>query len=883
MTDSDSDFGPPVTRFILDNGLLGITDRSDQYVWRMCHLRISSFTILNKDVVKGEGDSDLVRISVCMHKNHGRSLSTPAFNAFPPPLPTATQQIGKAMFTGGSTAATTVTNGQQTGAVTGAGGQQNPSQAMDLKFSFRYLHTFRDNVDIVLIRLQRVSKRGRHPTVANAPIYLSDIMQFPLDDDIILSMKKDKAKIAVAKVHVLAGTYPESITSYGNAQDYEFDLLPEGQNLLSSDEEDDADDENDDDMAGGHNSPKLARIIPWRSNTNAPGSLSPIISAAPPKKTVAPLEVSSSDEDVFNVCSPDDPSTPTPAAPLESSKKKAANTKKAKDKADKEREKAEKEREKAEKEREKAKKEQEKKEREKEKKEREKAKKEQEREEKEKKKQGKTKVKGSTLGANQFFVDTSSSESENEASDETGGNAHGLDVQPPNSQQSVPAYVSSLPTTGRRSFSLIPSADDDLILQDGLQRDAELQKRAEYFERVIGDASRVILYDAQRRRSRRLEQIYVGSDTSSGLVAISTKSNQDIAAIMSVLFERRDDATHVVIAGSDRFINDILRPYLELCLNISLNAEPVLFYILPLGKSTDVARQIAAQDPDYSALFFDEKWTQIFEEREALTSEEAALVRRRIQKYLDEGTHVRNFDIGEVRLTMSDNTSKPWPFIKTVNVTPMKEGDEVRDTAIDYYTLKKKGDHEQRHNDKMTMQLLVTTMLPYIVRNSFNCDKESLYPTMNTMTMLIISRKKPNRVVQVLKIGVAHKKSTATHEEATSSPDGQRTRSRGGYDDLSLSPTSAGENPFALSSTNTGSTPSGTTGGGSSSTSTSETKSEHSIVLVSRLLLSCESSSSDANGPFNVHVDGVHFANVKTLSIKTNWRTARSFRIHTFH
>ena len=57
-------------------------------------------------------------------------------------------------------------------------------------------------------------------------------------DDLVLTMKKDKAGIPLAKIHILAGTYPEHILSLESAQDYEFELLPEGQLFgISSDEE----------------------------------------------------------------------------------------------------------------------------------------------------------------------------------------------------------------------------------------------------------------------------------------------------------------------------------------------------------------------------------------------------------------------------------------------------------------------------------------------------------------------------------------------------------------------------------------------------------------------------------------------------------------------
>jgi len=131
-------------------------------------------------LIKSEGDSDLVRLNICMLKNHGRSLSTPAFNAFPPqPTP---QQLAKPTFIGGSpTAIAPAQTSAAPGTAPGSSGQAiSSSLNLDVQISFRYLHTFRDNIDIVLIRLQRMSKRGRHPVIASAALYLSDIVCFLL-------------------------------------------------------------------------------------------------------------------------------------------------------------------------------------------------------------------------------------------------------------------------------------------------------------------------------------------------------------------------------------------------------------------------------------------------------------------------------------------------------------------------------------------------------------------------------------------------------------------------------------------------------------------------------------------------------------------------------
>ena len=810
-------------------------------------------------------------------------------------------------------------------------------------------------------------------------------MQCPLDDDVALVAKKDKDKAPtpVAHAHVLAGTYPLGVASCRAAQDYEFGLLAEGQNMLSSDEEDehapetpdgagsDGDDEGDSDDNDGDNggalpalrppprrvsaaaSPRVLRLVPWRGAALAhSGSAQQLRAApagtaladgascsAPPSPgqsraagtaaaaarragaalaatggTLSPSEASSSSSDSKSSSSSGSSSNSDGGGSDDADAEVVVtvdggdegggsstpgSSRRAREKARREQEKREK------REQEKREKRERKEEREKEKRER--------REEKERARtlaKARAKVRGaSALGPTEFYTRASSSESDSDDTATTAATADDGAASRGSARSGAPAMP--------RSGSLLGAAGADgdtdaaALAEGSVLRDAELQRRGEQYERALRAASHVILYDAQRRRSRRLAHIYApraGAGTEGGeegegegeeerVVAVGTRGALDVAAVMRVLFERRDDATRVAIAGGDRYVNDVLRPYLELSLNTPLSAEPVLFFVLPVGKATDVARQIAAHDADYAALFFDDVWTRVFGAGAgagaALSAEDAAAVRQRIRRYFAAGTRTQCFDIGEVHLTMPDDTSRPLPFIKTVQVSPMGGADEVRDTTVDYYTLRKKGDHEQRHNDKMAMQLLVATRLSCVVRSSFRCDKDALQPTPDTMTTLIMERKRPNRVVQVLtgKIGGGHKRPAPAPHAAADADDAPQstvlTQSGGA---ASTTTTADGAPPEGVPS------------------SCPDAKSEHTIVLVSRLLLRSESmplsssatsassspvstsasasgsaAAGGARGPFCVLVDGVHYANVKMLSIKSTWRTTRSLRIHSFH
>lgn len=71
-------------------------------------------------------------------------------------------------------------------------------------------------------------------------------VQAPIDEDIFLSEKVDKIWAPYAKIHVYAGSYPEDVATLDDAQDWEFGLLPEGQNIQSDESGDDGSESEED-------------------------------------------------------------------------------------------------------------------------------------------------------------------------------------------------------------------------------------------------------------------------------------------------------------------------------------------------------------------------------------------------------------------------------------------------------------------------------------------------------------------------------------------------------------------------------------------------------------------------------------------------------------
>lgn len=70
-----------------------------------------------------------------------------------------------------------------------------------------------------------------------------------MDEDIFLSEKVDKIWAPYAKIHVYAGSYPEDVATLDDAQDWEFGLLPEGQNIQSDESGDEGSGSEEDEWA----------------------------------------------------------------------------------------------------------------------------------------------------------------------------------------------------------------------------------------------------------------------------------------------------------------------------------------------------------------------------------------------------------------------------------------------------------------------------------------------------------------------------------------------------------------------------------------------------------------------------------------------------------
>ena len=131
----------------------------------------------------------------------------------------------------------------------------------------------------------------------------------------------------------------------------------------------------------------------------------------------------------------------------------------------------------------------------------------------------------------------------------------------------------------------------------------------------------------------------------------------------------------LMLAGNDSFINAFVRLFVEL-LSVSSRSwhiDNLRFLLLPVGINVDVARQIAATDPEYRGLFFCPEWEQYFAEPSDVTvsPERDADILARIEHYATGSHEVHQFVLGEAFITQTKQTAQEMvkvPFIKSIRV-----------------------------------------------------------------------------------------------------------------------------------------------------------------------------------------------------------------------
>lgn len=250
----------------------------------------------------------------------------------------------------------------------------------------------------------------------------------------------------------------------------------------------------------------------------------------------------------------------------------------------------------------------------------------------------------------------------------------------------------------------------------------------------------VVLVDVSKKAGRRFLGL-ASSASSSGLFAhvLSVKKASDIEHVLHEVFQRFDSMRgadvppqKIVLVGADAFINDVLRGFVQ-CMALKSRAwcmDLIRFFVIPSGNQIDIARHIAAVDPNYNMLFFSGDWEDFLNSKgtapKALTN-----MCERVESYV-EGAHQQlRFELGEAFLTQRSGdgeatTTTKVPFVQgvqlgSVNVALLlddkeklkrEEPDGEIELHLDYWASRKRADaKESQQNARGSFAFLGITRL----------------------------------------------------------------------------------------------------------------------------------------------------------------------------
>ena len=111
----------------------------------------------------------------------------------------------------------------------------------------------------------------------------------------------------------------------------------------------------------------------------------------------------------------------------------------------------------------------------------------------------------------------------------------------------------------------------------------------------------------------------------------------------------------VALVGSDTFVNQVLRPYVELFSSKPPDWQGFLkFFIIPLGVNT-VSKHIGNHDPVYASLFLHESWKELLEMAEPGKVEVSQIVSR-VTQYLTSSSNENliNLPVAEAMVTYKE-------------------------------------------------------------------------------------------------------------------------------------------------------------------------------------------------------------------------------------
>ncbi|KAJ5069816.1 phosphofurin acidic cluster sorting protein [Anaeramoeba ignava] len=169
----------------------------------------------------------------------------------------------------------------------------------------------------------------------------------------------------------------------------------------------------------------------------------------------------------------------------------------------------------------------------------------------------------------------------------------------------------------------------------------------------------------------------------------------------------------IVVLGSDVFITEILRSYVDILSKTQKPLELIKFYILPIGKKIDIALHIASLDSQYRTLFIHSNWKNLFDEQEKFTNQEIEFIVSSMDKYIYGGKYTTLLNINEAFLTIKGEDSdsliiqKTIPFLKSMKIGEQKDFEKQNEhvsepprVSLDYWVRHQKDKKEIKEKDE---------------------------------------------------------------------------------------------------------------------------------------------------------------------------------------
>ncbi|XP_061167952.1 phosphofurin acidic cluster sorting protein 2-like isoform X4 [Saccostrea echinata] len=199
-------------------------------------------------------------------------------------------------------------------------------------------------------------------------------------------------------------------------------------------------------------------------------------------------------------------------------------------------------------------------------------------------------------------------------------------------------------------------------------------------------------------------------------------------------------AIKVCIAGSDSYINTVLRPYVE-----QFSAKPpdwqtyVKFLIIPFGSSS-IGKYIGSLDSTYSALFLDQNWKDTFEKNDAPKLDSQDIISR-VSKYVNCSGSVVQIPIAEAMVMCraksgeEDSSQILIPFISEVKIgscdvmNASMDFEDTGNTLVNSPSLSSSPPSNMMTLDKPKMDISTPPSSPN-VSVSTNTSQSTMPPTM---------------------------------------------------------------------------------------------------------------------------------------------------------